>query len=132
LAVKRDSVMCSLHNLKVEFRFPSGIESVCLLKSIQASSGTYPMGTTGFIPRGKGRGVRLATLLHPTLRLRMRGFVPLRHHIPSWSVQGQPYVYFMFVFVFVCLFVYTDLLCLCAFLDRTCRPKTECLFSVAQ
>jgi len=37
----------------------------------------------------------------------MRGVIPLLHHIPSWSGQGQPYVYCMFVFVSVCLFTQT-------------------------
>jgi hypothetical protein len=107
--VKSDSVVSSLHKLKVEFRFPTGIESVCLLWSIQASSDTYPVGTTGSIPRDKDRGLRLVTILHQTQRLRMRGVIPPLHHIPSWSGQGQPYFYFIFVCfcLFVCLFTQT-------------------------
>jgi len=55
----------------------------------------------------------------------MRGVIPPLHHIPSWSGQGQPYVYYIFVFAFVSFFV---CLLICLFTQTCCayvRSLTE-------
>jgi hypothetical protein len=38
---------------------------------------------------GSGRGVKLTTHLHPVLRLRMCGAIPLSPHMPSWRAHRQ-------------------------------------------